>query len=328
MTTELVPKQIKPSEIFVPKGLDVILNGVNAKVKEFNSQDLNIDDKKDRDKIRSFSSDVAKSKTFIDKARIVFVRERKDELKVIDTEAKRFRDKMDEIKTEVRKPLTDWEDVEKEQIEKEEREQEMIDWHTEALGMHDLFKREEAMKKQQAEMDAKQAEFDRIAKEQKLEKERLEREEKLKKEAAEQAEKQAEIDRLEAERKLEEEKNRRIREAEEAKKKRVAEKEQAEKEKQDAIDKLEREKQEEIDQMKRDQEEKDEKERKRIADEKAETDRLQKIEDERQADVDHRKKVNNNIVKCLGKFKIDKNVSEDIVKSIVKNEIPGLSVNY
>jgi hypothetical protein len=141
MTTELVPKQITPSEIFVPNGLDVILKGVKKKVDDFNSEDLDIEDKKDRGKIRTFAANVAKSKTFIDKARIKYVKDKKAALKVIDNEGKRFRDSMDEIKLSVRKPLTDWEDAEKERIAEEERLKEMELLHSEAIQMHELFKR-------------------------------------------------------------------------------------------------------------------------------------------------------------------------------------------
>jgi hypothetical protein len=321
MTTELVPKQITPSEIFVPNGLDVILTGVQKKVAEFNSQELDTENKKDRDKIRSFASNVAKSKTFIDKARIVFVKEKKEALKIIDTEAKRFRDTMDEIKTTVRKPLTDWEDAEKERIEAAKiLEQFNVD-HEEALGMHDLFKREEAMKKQQAEMEAKQAELARIAEEQRLEKERLEREEQIKKEAAEQAKLEAENARLEAERKLEEEKNRRIREAEQAEKKRLADI-QAEKDRaEEAKKQAEKEKQAAIDKLKREQAEKEQAEYE-------ERMRIEAAEAKKAANKKHMKSVNNKIVKFLSRWDICEEASKEIVTAIVKNEIPELTVNY
>lgn len=328
MTTELISKIITPEELFVPKGLDVILAGVKAKVDIFNKTKFDLNEKKDQDKIRSFAHNVAKSKKFVENTKIEYVRDKKLAIKVIDAESKRFCDSMDEIKTTVRKPLTDWEDAEKEQIEEEERLKQINIEHEEALQMHDLFKREEAMKFQQAEMDAKQKELDRIAGEQRLEKERIEREEQIKKESAEKSKRDAETARLKAETKLEEEKNRRVREAELAEEKRLNDIEAEKDRSREARKQEERENQRKIDQIKRRQEEKDRIEAKRIADEKAETDRLQKIEDARQADTEHRKKINQGIVKCLVNMKIDTRIAESVVKVAVMGQIPGLSVNY
>jgi DNA repair exonuclease SbcCD ATPase subunit len=321
MTTDLISKQITPSDIFVPNGLDSVLIGVQAKVDDFNSQDLDIENKKDRGKIRTFAMDVAKSKTFIDKARIKFVKDKKAALKIIDQEGKRFRDKMDEIKVSVRKPLTEWEDAEKARIADEERLKEVGSDHAEALEMHDLFLREEKMKKQQAEMEAKQKELDRQAEKQRLEKERIEREERIKKEAEEKAKRDAETARLEAERKLEEEKNRRIREAEQAEEKRLADI-QAEK------DRIEKEKQAEINRIKKEQADKERIEQEKKEAEEAEKERLKKIAEKKAANVRHQKSVNNKILKALVKIGVSEDLSKSVISETVKGNVPGLSVNY
>jgi hypothetical protein len=187
MTTALITKAITPSEVFVPKGLDPILAGVREKVKEIKAKKLDMSVKKNRDELRTFASDVGKSKTFIDKARVKFVSDKKAALKVIDSECKKYRDTMDEIKIDVRIPLTEWEAAEDVKKAAERLQIEIDMDHEEALGMEDLFNREKEMARKEAEMA--QAEEERIAKEQaeQAEKDRIENEVRIKKEAEDQA---------------------------------------------------------------------------------------------------------------------------------------------
>jgi septal ring factor EnvC (AmiA/AmiB activator) len=69
-----------------------------------------------RKNIASLSHKVARSKTKLDNMGKSLVEGIKQQAKVIDASRKLARDQLDELKAEVRQPLTDWEDAEKERI--------------------------------------------------------------------------------------------------------------------------------------------------------------------------------------------------------------------
>lgn len=65
---------------------------------------------KGRKEIASVAHKVAQSKVAIDKVGAALVKPLKDQAKVIDKERKRYKDDLDALKMEVRKPLSDWEE--------------------------------------------------------------------------------------------------------------------------------------------------------------------------------------------------------------------------
>ena len=73
--------------------------------------------KKGRDRIKSLASRVAKSKTTIDGFGKDLVKPIKEQAKAIDANRKILRDELDALKAEVRQPLTDFENAERERIE-------------------------------------------------------------------------------------------------------------------------------------------------------------------------------------------------------------------
>ena len=83
---------------------------------------------KGRDAIRSNAANVAKAKVRIDDAGKSLVADLKELPKKIDASRKSVRDRLDALRDEVRKPLTDWEleqeRIEQERIEKIKAEQE------------------------------------------------------------------------------------------------------------------------------------------------------------------------------------------------------------
>ena len=112
---ELIPVQeINAVEVFEKGGLQPMLEQIKKRAKSF-VPDLST--KKGRDDIKSIAYQVAKSKTLLDSKGKELVAGMKETAKKIDAERKHARDFLDALKDEVRKPLTDFENAEKERIE-------------------------------------------------------------------------------------------------------------------------------------------------------------------------------------------------------------------
>lgn len=280
--------------------LDPIIEAIE---KEARSLIPDLTTKKGRDAIASMAHKVARSKTYIDNAGKDLVAELKALPKQIDESRRIVRERLDALKDEVRRPLTEWE-VEQERIKAEE---EMNAWHVEALEMNEDFDRQRAA---QIEADHEMAllmndAFDRDAKEkaEEAERQRIAREEELKRQAAEQAkreaEEKAERERAESARREAELKLK----AEQAERDRVAAEQKAEREKKEAAERAEREKQEAIvAEQRKAQEAADKVRRETEAKEAARLAEEKRIADEaakREADVKHRKTVGTEIVNAL-----------------------------
>lgn len=280
--------------------LDPIIEAIE---KEARSLVPDLTTKKGRDAIASMAHKVARSKTYIDNAGKDLVAELKALPKQIDESRRIVRERLDALKDEVRRPLTEWE-AEQERIKAEE---EMNAWHTEALEMNEDFDRQRAA---QIEADHEMAllmndAFDRDAKEkaEEAERQRIAREEELKRQAVEQAkreaEEKAERERAESARREAELKLK----ADQAERDRVAAEQKAEREKKEAAERAEREKQEAIvAEQRKAQEEADRVRRETEAKEAAQLAEEKRIADEqakREADVKHRKTVGTEIVNAL-----------------------------
>lgn len=289
--------------------------------------------KKGRDAIASMAHKVARSKTYIDNAGKDLVAELKALPKQIDESRRIVRERLDALKDEVRRPLTEWE-AEQERIKVEE---EMNAWHGEALEMDAEFDRQLAARR---EADHEMAllmndKFDRDREEQHrlAEQAQRDREEQIKREAAEQAKREAEekhraeleaAARREAEaRAATERAEREAREAQERTARLAQEaREQAEREKQAAIEAEQRKAREEADRIKREAEQKEATrlaEEKRIADETA----------KREADVKHRKSVGTDIVNALmANTSITREQAIEVLTALKDNLIPRTKINY
>ena len=280
--------------------LDPIIEAIE---KEARSLVPDLTTKKGRDAIASMAHKVARSKTYIDNAGKDLVAELKALPKQIDESRRIVRERLDALKDEVRRPLTEWE-FEQERIKAEE---EMNAWHVEALEMNEDIDRQRAA---QIEADHEMAllmndAFDRDAKEkaEEAERQRIAREEELKRQAAEQAkreaEEKAERERAESARREAELKLK----AEQAERDRVAAEQKAEREKKEAAERAEREKQEAIvAEQRKAQEAADKVRRETEAKEAARLAEEKRIADEaakREADVKHRKTVGTEIVNAL-----------------------------
>ncbi|MFO3906229.1 hypothetical protein AAHD62_17140 [Enterobacter hormaechei] len=289
--------------------------------------------KKGRDAIASMAHKVARSKTYIDNAGKDLVAELKALPKQIDESRRIVRERLDALKDEVRRPLTEWE-AEQERIKAEE---EMNAWHAEALVMNENIDLQRAI---QFEADHEMAllmndKFDRDREEQRrlAEQARRDREEQIKREAAEQARREAEekhraeleaAARREAEARAETQ--RAEREALEAQERtaRLAQeaREQAEREKQEAIAAEQRKAQEEASRIKREAEQK---EAARLAEEKRIADELAA----RQADVNHRKTVGTAIVNALtAHTSLSREQAIEVLTVMKDDLIPRVEINY
>lgn len=295
---------------------------IEAIEKEARSLVPDVTTKKGRDAIASMAHKVARSKTYIDNAGKALVAELKALPKQIDESRRVVRERLDALKDEVRRPLTEWE-AEQERIKAEEA---MNALHVEALEMNIKFDQELAAK---FEADHEMAllmnkDFDRDREEQRrlAEQAQREHEERLKQEAAEQARRDAEAKHkaeIEAAARREAEEKAR---AELAERQRVEAEQRAAREKQEAEARAEREKAAavEAERLKAKQAE-DARlaEEKRLADEQA----------KREADVKHRKTVGTNIVNALtSQTSLTREQAIEVLTALKDDLIPCAKIHY
>ena len=295
---------------------------IEAIEKEARSLVPDVTTKKGRDAIASMAHKVARSKTYIDNAGKDLVADLKALPKQIDESRRVVRERLDALKDEVRRPLTEWEaeqariaaekaaEEERLRIEAEQkaalealRKQVEVD-HEMALLMDKDIDRERADK-------AAEAERQRIAREEEI---KRQAEEKAKREAAEKA--QREIDAAAArEREAILAKERAEREQREAA-------ERAEREKQAAVDAERRKAQEEADRIRREAEQR---EQARLAEEKRKADEQAR----READVKHRKSVGTEIVKALlANTSLTRDQAIEVLTAIKDGNIPHTGISY
>lgn len=106
--------QLAAVDIFQSDGLESILKSIEDEAK---SNVLDPSTKKGRDEIKSLAHKIARSKTTLDGLGKDLVAEWKSKSKLVDSERKKAREFLDNLKEEVRKPVTDWENAEKKRIE-------------------------------------------------------------------------------------------------------------------------------------------------------------------------------------------------------------------
>ncbi|HCT9585325.1 TPA: hypothetical protein OUC63_003326 [Raoultella ornithinolytica] len=306
---------------------------IEAIEKEARSLVPDVTTKKGRDAIASMAHKVARSKTYIDNAGKDLVAELKALPKQIDESRRVVRERLDALKDEVRRPLTEWE-AEQDRIKAEEA---MNALHAEALAMNEEFDRQlaariesdhemallmnDAFDREQAEKKA-EAERQRIAREEEI---KRQAEEKAKREAAEKAQREidaaaarereailakerAERDRIEAQQRAEREQ----REAAE----------RAEREKQAAVEAERRKAQEEADRIRREAEQR---EQARLAEEKRKADEQAR----READVKHRKAVSVEVVKALmANTSLTRDQAIEVLTAVKDGRIPHTGISY
>lgn len=295
---------------------------IEAIEKEARSLVPDVTTKKGRDAIASMAHKVARSKTYIDNAGKDLVAELKALPKQIDESRRVVRERLDALKDEVRRPLTEWE-AEQERIKAEEA---MNALHAEALEMNIKFDQELAAK---FEADHEMAllmndAFDReqADKAAEAERQRIAHEEEIKRLAAAAAAREVE---QRAQREREEAAHREAvlkAQAEQAERDRIEAMQKAEADKQAAIEAERRKAQEEADRIRREAEQR---EQARLAEEKRKADEQAR----READVKHRKAVGVEVVKALmANTSLTRDQAIEVLTAVKDGRIPHTGISY
>ncbi|MGE8541934.1 MAG: hypothetical protein ACN6NX_11555 [Acinetobacter sp.] len=292
--------------------------------------------KKDRESLKSFAYSLARIKTTVDNHGKELVSGIKQKAAVIDADRKIWRDNMELLQDEIRKPLTDFEQAEKDRIKQHEEAVQFIKDHAPAADATALklkgdieflenlvigsqyegyeeqaklakFETLEALRKaltEREKYEAEQADLERHRQAEIL-RQQQERETQIAREAAEKATREAEEKaRYEAER---------------------VQREKAESEQREARLKVEKEAAELMAQQAA------ETERKRIeAEQFAQAEAERKAEEARLADKEHRRVINReafDAIQSLG-LGIPEAQIKELIGAIVDNKIPHVSIKY
>lgn len=314
----VIEKQNAMAVFTTKEQLDPIIEAIE---KEARSLVPDVSTRKGRDAIASMAHKVARSKTYIDNAGKDLVAELKALPKQIDESRRIVRERLDALKDEVRRPLTEWE-AEQERIKAEEA---MNALHAEALVMNESIDLQRAI---QFEADHEMAllmnkDFDRDREEQRrlAEQAQHERDERLKQEAAEQARRDAEAKHkaeIEAAARREAEEKAR---AEAAERQRIETEQRAAREKKEAEERARREKEEAVAAERRRQEEA---EAARLAEEQ----RKAEEEARRAADKEHRRTVNRRVYADLIAQGIPEEFAQKAVLAIAGGKVQDAHIKY
>ena len=326
-------QDINSIEVFKDDSVNALLRQVRDHVA---GHDPDVTTDKGRKAIASLSRKVSNYKVKVDEAGKSLVAEWKSKSKLVDAGRKKLRDELDKTRDDVRKPLTEWENAEKQRLAAIKLEGEITVAQILAIEENSLFDRQRELDRKEADL-AKQEEG-RKAKEAAglAEKQRLGREEQIRKDAAAQANK-------EAEEKAQAENDAAAKRERDA----IIAKERAEQDKKDLAERVEKERVEAEQRTKREQEEAEEKairdqeaaveHAEQAAQKKADDDERERnrqieqkrLEDERRsADIEHRKVVNNAALTAMRENGISEAVAKKVLTLAAKHQIPYLTINY
>lgn len=298
--------------------LEEIIKQVEMEVATF-EHDLSNDAR--RKKTASLARKVASTKTYLDGLGKDLVADWKAKSKAVDANRKMMRDRLDELRDQARKPLTDWEEEQK-RIEEENRlaeeaeklRQQIEADHEIALLLNEKFDRELEEKRkaeEEAERQRKEAE----------EKARIERERQIAEEARVKAEQEAK----EREERLERERQEAIQREEQARRDAIAaeERRKAQEEENERQRKLAEEK------AKRDAEEAAERARQaEIKRQHEEQERQRKEQEQREANKRHIGAIRKEAKESLMALNLDEQTAKDIVMAIHNGQIANVKINY
>jgi hypothetical protein len=345
MSTELIKvESITPIELFTKDGVDPLLGKITEEVKKFIPD---ISTRKGREEVASLAHKVAKTKVYLDDLGKDLVSDWKAKSKTVDDSRKKIRDYLDNLKDEVRAPLTAWENKEKDRIHGhevnvsaleaytgytesnpspflkevlEKLQQTVIDdsWEefkdrAERIRAAGIVHLSELIKKVELR-EQEQAELQRL-REEAAKREQLEREKKIAEEAARKAKEEAETKARQEQEKIEREKQDAINKQKEAERKlkeaealAVATAKKAEEDK------------------KRAEEAAAERERQRIALEKKQAEEEQA---KREASIKHRKTINNAAFEALVMIDgMTATSAKAVIEAIAKGQVPHIKINY
>ena len=358
----VVIEQVNIPALFQKDGCDPILEGLKKEAAEFEGD---ISTAKGRKEIASFARKFSTSKAYLGKLGKALSDEYRAKIAPINVERNKIETCCDELRVQVRKPLTDWENAEKKRVTDIETrikdientvEQIYIDAMVVEGGITSGILSAELDKLKVVVIDESFEEFELAAKKAKeaaltqleakfivlqnaekekaeaerLEKERLEKEQKEREEKI--AEEAAEAARIEAEEKAHEEaEEKEMKEKEEREKlekeklQLQLDKEKAERETKEAEEKAEREKKEAEEAAERDREAAVKDEKKRQADQ-IKADK--EAEEKRQANKRHRGKINREAKASFVTEGYTEKAAEEFIKLIVQGKIANITINY
>ncbi|MEG5664653.1 hypothetical protein [Enterobacter roggenkampii] len=348
---EIAP-DLAPS-IYVENGLDKFLEQIREGVNEV--PDLST--AKGRARIASLAAQVSRSKTAVEKPGRDYLKRLKEQPKVVEAELRRFVNECDQLRDEVRRPLTEWEDAEKARTEALQQRlvdlramADVIDTAGNYLPSTDIQSRileaksvvlDDSWQERAAEAgvakdstiqqleaslavakkrEHEAAELERLRKEAE-EKARLEREEAIRREAAEQAKRDAEARaraEIDAAARREAEA---MAATERAEREKIEAQQKAEREAKAAAEKAEQEKNAAIAAERHRQEELEAArlaEQKRIADEEA----------RRAADKEHRRTINRQAIADLIESGLSQEMAEKALIAIASGKVSAVSIKY
>ncbi|PXH57008.1 hypothetical protein DMT41_22705 [Klebsiella variicola] len=339
--------------IYVENGLDSFLEKIRAGVNEV--PDLST--AKGRARIASLAAQVSRSKTAVEKPGRDYLKRLKEQPKVVEAELRRFVTECDQLRDEVRRPLTEWEDAEKARTEALQQRlvdlralSDVIDTAGNYLPSADIQARileaksvvlDDSWQERAAEAgvakdstiqqleaslviaqkrEHEAAELDRLRKEAE-EKARLEREENIRREAAEQAKRDAEA-KAQAEIDAAARRESEARAAtERAEREKIEAQQKAEREAKAAAEKAEQEKNAAIAAERRRQEEA---ESARLAEQK----RIAEEEALRAADKEHRCCINRQAIADLIESGLTQEMAEKALIAIASGKVSAVSIKY
>jgi len=348
---EIAP-DLAPS-IYVENGLEKFLEQIRDGVNEV--PDLST--VKGRARIASLAAQVSRSKTAVEKPGRDYLKRLKEQPKVVEAELRRFVTECDQLRDEVRRPLTEWEDAEKARTEALQKRllelrtlAEVIDVAGSYLPSADIQARileaksvvlDDSWQERAAEAgvakdstiqqleaslavaqkrEHEAAELERLRKEAE-EKARLDREETIRREAAEQAKRDAEA-KAQAEIDAAARREAEAKAAtERAEREKIEAQQKAERDAKAAAEKAEQEKNDAIAAERRRQEEVEAArlaEQKRIADEEA----------SRAADKEHRRTINRQVIADLVAQGIPTEWAKKCLISFASGKVSGQTINY
>lgn len=354
--TDLAIIEIAPDmapAIYVENGLDSFLEKIRAGVNEV--PDLST--AKGRARIASLAAQVSRSKTAVEKPGRDYLKRLKEQPKVVEAELRRFVTECDQLRDEVRRPLTEWEDAEKARTEALQQRlvdlralSDVIDTAGNYLPSADIQARileaksvvlDDSWQERAAEAgvakdstiqqleaslviaqkrEHEAAELDRLRKEAE-EKARLEREENIRREAAEQAKRDAEAKaQAEIDAAARRESEARA-ETERAEREKIEAQQKAEREAKAAAEKAEQEKNAAIAAERRRQEEA---ESARLAEQK----RIAEEEARRAADKEHRRCINRQAIADLIESGLTQEMAEKALIAIASGKVSAVSIKY
>lgn len=115
MSDELIVLEtLRPEVVFAPGGVETLLEKLERDVRAVATD---ISTKAGRAAISSLAHKVSRSKTALDDLGKGLVADWKLRSALVDAERRRIRERLDELRDEVRKPLTEWEEVEKARVD-------------------------------------------------------------------------------------------------------------------------------------------------------------------------------------------------------------------